>query len=101
MHLAVRLMQSLSLESRRKTIVYDLLDHPDMPDGFPHPADGRNLAGAYEDNRVIPCSGAQVTTFSDASKEILLQLIKSFIDFLPNGSLTAKMSDVKAHLDDT
>lgn len=39
--------------------------------------------------------------FSDASKELLLRLIESFIDFLPEGSLIARMADVRAHLDDT
>lgn len=101
MKLAVRLMQSLSDENRKKAIVYDQLDHPDMPEGFPHPADGRNLAGAYEDNRVIPESGVRVSEFSESSKDILMQLIKTFIDFIPNGSLDAKMGDIKAHLDDT
>ncbi|KAJ5991978.1 hypothetical protein N7451_007702 [Penicillium sp. IBT 35674x] len=101
MQLAVRLMRSLSDENRKKAVVYDQLDHPDMPDGFPHPADGRNLAGAYEDNRVIPESGIRVSEFSDSSKDILMQLIETFIDFIPNGSLNAKMGDIKAHLDDT
>lgn len=101
MQLAVRLMQSLPEECRKAAVIYDQLDHPDMPNGFPHPADGRNLAGAYEDNRVIPYSGVQVSAFPDASKDILLQLIESFIDFLPEGSLTAKMADVRAHLDNT
>ncbi|KAL4801565.1 hypothetical protein BDV18DRAFT_74020 [Aspergillus unguis] len=101
MDLAVRLMQSLPDETRKAAIVYDQLDHPDMPDGFPSPADGRNLAGAYEDNRVIPYSGVRVSAFPESSKEILLRLIETFIDFIPEGPLTAKMSDVKAHLDDT
>ncbi|KAJ5523949.1 hypothetical protein N7494_010599 [Penicillium frequentans] len=101
MQLAVRLMRSLSDENRKKAIVYDQLDHPDMPDGFPHPADGRNLAGAYEDNRVIPESGIRVSEFSESSKNILMQLVETFIDFIPNGSLNAKMGDIKAHLDDT
>lgn len=72
-----------------------------MSDGFPQPTDGRNLAGAYGDNRVIPCSVVQVSVFSDASKKLLLRLIESVIDFLPEGSLTARMDDVRAHLDDT
>ncbi|KAJ5649102.1 uncharacterized protein N7484_002825 [Penicillium longicatenatum] len=101
MQLAVQLMQSLSDENRQKAIVYDQLEHPDMPDGFPHPADGRTLAGAYEDNRVIPSSGVRVSEFSEASKDIMMQLIEAFIDFISNGSLDARMNDIKAHLDDT
>lgn len=72
-----------------------------MPDGFPHPTDGCNLVGAYEDNRVISYSGVQVSEFSDASEEIFLQRIESFIDFLLEGPFIAKMVDVRAHLDDT
>jgi hypothetical protein len=86
MQLAVHLMQSLSDENRKKAIAYDQLEHPDMPAGFPHPADGRNLTGAYEDNRVISCSGVKVPEFSEVSKNILMQLVETFIDFIPNGS---------------
>ncbi|KAJ5738506.1 hypothetical protein N7493_001661 [Penicillium malachiteum] len=101
MQLAVRLMQSLSEENKKAAIAYDQLQHPSMPPNFPHPADGRNLAGAYEDNRVIPYSGVKASSFSETSRELLMQLIEKFIDFIPEGPLTAKLSDVRAHLEDT
>jgi hypothetical protein len=47
MNFATDLMRSLSGDERRGVIVYDQLEHPDMPEGFPHPADVRNLAGPY------------------------------------------------------
>ena len=70
MQLAVRLMQSLSEETRKAAVIYGQLGHPDMPDGFPQPADGHNLAGIYEDNRVIPCSGVQVCIFRCVQRTI-------------------------------
>ena len=101
MQMATDLLRTLTTAERRDVVVYDRLEHPDMPVGFPHPADGRNLAGAYEDNKVILPSGGQVSQWSMAAQDAFLKLVATFIDFLPEGSLAAKMSDVKRHLEDT
>ena len=101
MRLAVQLMHLLSNEERKAVIVYDTLESPDMPEGFPHPADGRNLAGAYEDNKIIPYTGGQVSTFSPDARNAVLDLVEKFIDFLPAEPLASRMDDVRRHLDRT
>lgn len=101
MRLATAMMRSLSDEERSSVIVYDSLDHPDMPDGFPHSADGRNLAGAYEDNRIITPIGGQLSRFSPQAQQAVLHLVEKFIDFLPDGPLVAKMDDLRRHLNRT
>ena len=101
MSLATRLFSSLSVAEVGSVVSYDALEHPDMPDGFPHPADGRTIAGAYQDNKVIPYSGGRVSTFSGESQELVLNLVESFIDFLPEGPLEAKLADVRHHISNT
>ena len=101
MTLATLMMKALTDEERENVIVYDTLDHPDMPEGFPHPVDGRILTGAYEDNRIIPYTGGEVSKFSKQAQQALLELIEKFIDFLPAGTLIAKMEDVKRHIGQT
>ncbi|CAK7222522.1 hypothetical protein SEUCBS140593_004927 [Sporothrix eucalyptigena] len=101
MRLATRMMETLTPAEREVVVAYDVLDHPDMPEGFPHPADGRNLAGAYEDNRVIPYAGGVVAKFSEAGQRAVLDLVENFIAFLPDGPLAAKMNDVRKHLPQT
>ena len=101
MRLAVRMMQLLSDRQRDAAIVYDEVESPDMPEGFPHPADGRNLAGAYEDNKIIPYSGALVSSFSNEAQRTVLALVEKFIDFIPAAPLAFKMKDVRHHLNQT
>ena len=101
MSIAKKLLDSLSTENKASVVLYNALEHPDMPNGFPHPADGRNLAGAYEDNRIIPYSGGRVSTFNTTSQSLLVELVRKMVDFLPDGPLEAKMADVKKHLTET
>ncbi|KIW90512.1 uncharacterized protein Z519_09159 [Cladophialophora bantiana CBS 173.52] len=95
MRFASRVMAVLSAAERSQVVGYDHLEHPDMPNGFPRPADGRNLAGAYRDNAIIPYCGRKVVKFSQQAQKTIWDLIKRFIDFLPEGPLNAKMDDVR------
>lgn len=101
MRLSTQLMSVLTEAERREVILYDRLEHPDMPPGMPHPADGRLLCGAYQDNKVIPPSGGRVSLLSQPAQDAFFELVSRFIDFLPEGPLVAKMADVRKHLDDT
>ncbi|EXJ70438.1 uncharacterized protein A1O5_06506 [Cladophialophora psammophila CBS 110553] len=101
MRLASRVMEALSAAERSQVVVYDRLEHPGMPEGFPHPADGRNLAGAYQDNAIVPYRGGKVVKFSQQAQQAVWDLVERSIDFLPEGPLNAKMDDVRRHTDDT
>lgn len=101
MRLATQFMGLLTEAERSKVILYDQLEHPDMPPGLPHPADGRNLSGAYQDNKIIAPSGGRVSLLSQHAQDAFFKLVSRFIDFLPEGPLAAKIADVRKHLDDT
>src|SRR5699024_6543232 len=50
-------------------VIYDEIVDPAMPEGPIHPGDERQLAGAFQDNRVIPYEGVQVATLDARSQE--------------------------------
>ena len=54
------LMAALPDEQRRAAVVYEQMVDPAMPPGRVHPGDERHLAGAFQDNRVIPFEGVRV-----------------------------------------
>ena len=101
MRMAIGVMGLLTEEERQSVVLYDTLEHPDMPAGFPHPADGRVMTGAHQDNMILPYKGGQVSAFSEGTRQAILDLVGKFIDFLPKGPLECKMDDVKRHLDRT
>ena len=55
--LGIELMAALTDDQRREATVYGLMNDPAMPPGRVHPGDERHLAGAFQDNRVIPFEG--------------------------------------------
>lgn len=59
--LGLRLMAALPEEQRRQAVVYERMVDPAMPEGRVHPGDERHLAGAFQDNRVIPVEGCAST----------------------------------------
>lgn len=101
MHLATQMIQTLSESERESVILFDSLEHPNLSEGLPHPADGRNLAGAYQDNRIIPYAGGNIGTFSAEAQRAILALVSKFIDFLPEGPHATRMADVTKHLQQT
>lgn len=97
----IELMQSLPDEQRRRATTYRELKDPAMPPGRWHFADERALGGAYQDNRVIPYEGVCAREFSDAQCEALLDVVASFIDYLPEPVFAARMRDIGSALEDT
>ncbi len=58
--LGTELMAALPAEQRKAATVYEQMVDPAMPEGRVHPGDERHLAGAFQDNRIIPFEGIQV-----------------------------------------
>jgi hypothetical protein len=72
-----------------------------MPPGRVHPGDERHLAGAFQDNRVIPVEGLRATDMPPAARDLLLAIAEAFLRLLPEGPRAARLRDVRAHLDET
>jgi hypothetical protein len=97
----IELMHSLSADLRRQAVTYRQLKDPAMPQGRWHFADERALGGAYQDNRVIPYDGVCARDLTTAQQESLLRVVESFLDYLPERPLRARMAQVEAALEET
>jgi hypothetical protein len=96
-----RLMQELPAHLRDRARVYDRMVDPAMPVGRVHPGDERHLAGAFQDNRVIPLEGVRVGEMDGTCQSIVIELVADFLAYLPQGPAAARLREIEAHLDDT
>jgi hypothetical protein len=99
--MATDLMAALTPEQRAAATTYEQMVDPAMPPGRVHPGDERHLAGAFQDNRVIPLEGIAVPELSTRARSLLLRLVEEFVALLPAGPRAARMREVADHLDET
>ncbi|WP_345150049.1 DUF3500 domain-containing protein [Nonomuraea rubra] len=97
----LRLMAALPEELRRQAVVYERMVDPAMPEGRVHPGDERHLAGAFQDNRVIPVEGVRLAEVPAEAREHALAIAGSFVRLLPEGPRAARMREIAGHLDET
>ena len=96
---ALAFMCSLSDDERRKAVLYDSMRAADQPAGRFHPDDGRQVGGAFQDNRIVPYEGVAVGGLDHRQKMRLLELAELFAANLPSGSAEAQLSEIERHLD--
>ena len=99
--LGLRLMAALPDEQRQAATVYAQMVDPAMPEGRVHPGDERHLAGAFQDNRVIPFEGMRVAEMPAEAQQHALAIAETFTRLLPEGPRAARMREIEAHLDET
>ncbi len=97
----LRLMAALPTAQRRAATVYEQMVDPAMPEGRVHPGDERHLAGAFQDNRVIPVEGIRVAEMPAEAQQHALAIAETFVELLPEGPRAARLREVEAHLDET
>jgi hypothetical protein len=99
--LATDLMAALPEEQRRAAVVHQRMVDQAMPPGRVHPGDERHLAGAFQDNRVIPVEGTPVADMPAEARHLVLAIAGEFSRLLPAGPRAARMREIEAHLDET
>jgi hypothetical protein len=99
--LGTDLMAALPAEQRSAATVYQQMVDPAMPEGRVHPGDERHLAGAFQDNRVIPFEGIRVADMPAKAQQIVLSVVERFVLPLPEGPRAAQMREVREHLEET
>jgi hypothetical protein len=97
----LRLMAALPAEQRRAATVYEQMVDPAMPEGRVHPGDERHLAGAFQDNRVIPFEGIRVPEMPAEAQQHALAIAETFVELLPEGPRAARLREIADHLDET
>src|SRR5699024_1583584 len=95
------LIACTSENQRAEAVIYDEIVDPAMPEGRIHPGDERHLAGASQDNRVIPYEGVQVATLDARAQEAVVDLVATVLNILPEGPRRAKVREVREHLNES
>jgi hypothetical protein len=98
---AMRLMRSLPDAQRRVARLFERKRDPAMPAGRVAVGDELMLAGAFQDNRVIPTEGLRASAMGEAQRDALLALVETHLAYLPDGPRAARMAEARARLADT
>ena len=99
--LARATMAALPAELRDRAITYERLVDPAMPQGRLHPGDERTLAGCFQDNRVIPHEGLPLAEMPARAADLVREIIRDALGYLPAGPLAARLREIDEHADDT
>lgn len=94
-------MRVLSPELQRRARIYTKMHDPAMPEDRWNPADQRHLAGAFQDNRIIPYEGIRATELPPNLQDLLMSIIATFLVFLPELPLKHRLEHVREFLDET
>lgn len=95
------LMRSLSDAQRQEAILYHSMMGGDLPPDRRQRPDQLQLAGAFQDNRIIPYEGVAAGGFTPEQRRQLMQLIEAYIDPMPAGPMKARMDEIERRLDET
>jgi hypothetical protein len=99
--LGTALMAALPEDQRRAATVYEQMVDPAMPPDRVHPGDERHLAGAFQDNRIIPLEGLRVSDMPAAAQTLVLAIVEQFVSLLPDGPRTQRLRQVSQYLPET
>ena len=95
------LMRSLTPDQQRRSIVAQSMVGGDLPPGRRHFADNLHLAGAHQDNRIIPYEGLAAAELSASQRRNLLDLVARYVAPLPPEPEKHRMAEIERHLDAT
>lgn len=98
---ALRLFASLNESERKKAVLYGSMLTADQPPGRYHPDDGRQVGGAFQDNRIVPYEGLSVGGLDRQQKRLVLELAELFVCNLPDGPAEARVREIERYLDRT
>lgn len=98
---ALTLMRSLSAEHQRAAQILPSILTADVPPERRHWADSLHLAGAFQDNRIIPYEGLCVAAFSKIERDLLMQLIASFHQLWPTEPRRQRLKEIEGQLEKT
>jgi hypothetical protein len=98
---ALTFRRSLSADQEDRFLQGTSLRSADLPPEIGGPFNGRHLAGAGQDNLVLPSEGIRGAELTEEQRHLLRQLVEVYIGRLPAGHAAAKMEQVVDHLDET
>ncbi len=99
--LGLALINALDSDQQQRAIIAESLLSDDLPPGRYHFADHLMLAGAFQDNRVVPNEGICAAEFSLAQTQQFMQLVDVYIDPLPELPRAQRREEIERHLAST
>ena len=97
--LAVR--RALTDEQATGAVLSTSILSADLPPELAGPFNGRHVGGAGADNKVIPYEGIAGGDLATDQQELLLRLIETYVQRMPDQHAEPKMAQVRDHLDET
>lgn len=94
---AMEFITALNSGQRSNAVLYESMEA--LPHHLSGAVDGRHRAGAGRDNLVLPYDGLRADALSHGQRELLLSMIDTHIDLLPEAAGAARRHQVRAHLD--
>ncbi|MFJ3383186.1 MULTISPECIES: DUF3500 domain-containing protein [unclassified Curtobacterium] len=98
---ALRLASTFDERQRAEVVVYESVLDPSMPPGRLHPADERHVAGAFQDNRVVPYEGIRASGLDDEQTAALLEVVDDVLVLLRDDQRARTLAEFEDHLDET
>ncbi|KAK1699849.1 hypothetical protein BDP55DRAFT_689879 [Colletotrichum godetiae] len=99
--LGLQLMQSLPPKLQQAAQIYPTMKDPAMQEGRWNRADQRHMAGAFQDNRVIPYEGVVVTDMTEEQQILIMAIVHEFLALWPYEPLRHRLKQILKHLTET
>ncbi|MYS79213.1 DUF3500 domain-containing protein [Embleya scabrispora] len=97
----VRFMDALNGAQRDRAVAYRSIRNADLPPHLAGPINGRHVAGAGQDNLVLPYEGLSGDSLDREQRTLLRNLVRPYLRVLPDGSRLARQAEIDRHLDVT
>jgi len=97
----VALRRALKPDQEHQYLLGNSLAAQDLPAELAGPWNGRHLAGAGADNLILPPEGIAGANLTAAQQQLLIDLVRVYVDRLPKAHASAKLDEVVRHLEET
>jgi Protein of unknown function (DUF3500) len=93
--------RALTADQEHEFLLSRTLAPEDLPPELAGPWNGRHVGGAGADNLILPPEGIEVSRLTGDQKDLLVDLIRIYLDRMPRIPAAAKLDQVVRHFDET
>jgi hypothetical protein len=93
--------RALGAEQEPQFLLSKTLSPEDLPAELAGPWNGRHVGGAGADNLILPPEGIEVSRLTGDQRDLLVDLLRVYLDRMPHVHAAAKLDQVVQHFDET
>jgi hypothetical protein len=93
--------RALTRDQEDEFLLSRTLDPADLPPELAGPWNGRHVGGAGADNLILPPEGIEVQRLTKDQKDLLVDLLRVYLDRMPRVHAAAKLDQVVRNFDET